>query len=444
MHFPFLFARNSLALENQSPLSFCRPSHISVLAAIRTYSLLLLCQEETMTTDLDNIGGVWDAIVKEVGDGWHIMSEEEKSTWNHCVSLRNVIVGTDGRSEWINRFVDFGTLTGWCSIGKWRKPSSTLLLAEDCAADFHTIFRNHHKLLASVEKLARSGDRAGKLIASKGTLCAGVSQVDDNTAEFQRLHRQSIAALAQMNINDSVRAIELTQMQQQIQDTLKYGNMFAHGGPGPTAAGYKTEGQYDDDDEEPDDEEPEADEPPDEWGNDPFRGEMAGVVMTGLQENAATGKLIPKRKLRQLKLRQAFVKKNFQRYPLEKCIWEANLGKHVYPRPQYSKEFGPEVLGSSRCCGSCYLKPCLMVGKKAVFQESFQSDHGDKIFEIKNASILAHNLMGKYVGKQYMRRFKLTPFDLFLERTMPQCIRDGLSDIQEQVWNEKAHEKRKE
>ena len=152
-----------------------------------------------------------------------------------------------------------------------------MLLAEDWAADFHTILKNHHKLLASVEKLAQSGDRGGKLIASKGTLCAGVSQVDDNNAEFQRLHRQSIAALAQMNINDSVRARELDQMQQQIQDTLNYGNMFADGGPCPTAAGYKTEAQSDDDDEEP-----EVEEPPDGRENDPFRGEKVGVVMTGL------------------------------------------------------------------------------------------------------------------------------------------------------------------
>ena len=82
-----------------------------------------------------------------------------------------------------------------------------------------------------------------------------------------------------------------------------------------------------------------------------------------------------------------------------------------------------------------------MVGRKQKFVDSFRSDYGDKIFEFHNASVLAHNLLGKYCGKQYMKRFKLTPFQQFEERTMPQCIRDGLFGIQERVYKEKAQER---
>ena len=44
------------------------------------------------------------------------------------------------------------------------------------------------------------------------------------------------------------------------------------------------------------------------------------VLMKDLLDNRVEGKLLTKKKKRQLKLKQAFVQRNFQKYPIKNCV----------------------------------------------------------------------------------------------------------------------------
>ena len=135
--------------------------------------------------------------------------------------------------------------------------------------------------------------------------------------------------------------------------------------------------------------------------------EKQSKLMSELIANKTDGKILPKKKTRQLKLKEAFTQRNFQKYPLDKCVYNFDLRKHVYEPPMYKKHVSEVEQVMNPCCSSCYLQPCIMIGKKVDFMESLKADHEDPDFAIANAKILAVILFNRCCGQLWSRRMKI-------------------------------------
>jgi hypothetical protein len=166
-------------------------------------------------------------------------------------------------------------------------------------------------------------------------------------------------------------------------------------------------------------------------------------LMNELLENRVEGKLMPKRKTKQLKLKQALEKRNFQKYHVDKCVYDPRLKRYVYEPPKYKKEFDPLELLYAHCCEHCYLRPCLMVGKKIAFIQSLKADHGeeDPDFSINNAKTLAVNCFRKYCGKLWTNRMKIFSESMSLSAgpplaSVPACVNNALPRLLKQAMAE--------
>lgn len=154
------------------------------------------------------------------------------------------------------------------------------------------------------------------------------------------------------------------------------------------------------------------------------------VLMKDLLNNRVKGKLLVKKKSRQLKVKAAFVRRNFQKYPLEKCIYESALQKYVHQPPNYAKGFSKLELASAVCCKNCCLRPCVMDGKQLDFIESLKEDHEDPDFAIMNAGTEAFILFKKFCGKLWMSRMKIKPG---ARDTLPICVKGALPRLLQQA-----------
>ena len=160
------------------------------------------------------------------------------------------------------------------------------------------------------------------------------------------------------------------------------------------------------------------------------KGKSAEEVMKELVENPTKGKLVTKKKTKQLKLKYAFVQRNFQKYPLKNCVYDSGLQKHVHEPARYAKEFSKLELATARCCNSCYLRPCLMVGKRVAFVEGFKDDHEDPDFAMRNAETQAIIFFRKFCGKLWMGRMKIKPGP---PASLPSCVRVALPRLLRQA-----------
>ena len=153
-------------------------------------------------------------------------------------------------------------------------------------------------------------------------------------------------------------------------------------------------------------------------------------VMAELIQQPSKGK--PKKKTRQLKLKQA-IPRNFQYKPTKDCVFAAELGCHVYDPPKYQKEMSIKFPGDRHFfCSKCFLRPCIMVGKRdAFFEGRACGDWQDSDLAQKNAAVQAHAMMTKYIGVNTMKRMKLYPFEKFLENK-PDCIECAVDRIVDQ------------
>jgi hypothetical protein len=172
------------------------------------------------------------------------------------------------------------------------------------------------------------------------------------------------------------------------------------------------------------------------------RAPLTKQLMKELLDNRVDGKLMPK-KAKQLKLKQAWEKRNFQKYLLEKCAYDSRLKRHVYEPPKYKKEFDPLELSYAHCCEHCYLRPCLMIGKKLAFIQSLKADHGeeDPDFSISNAKTLAVNLFETYCGKLWTNRMKISTESMSLSTgpplaSVPACVNNSLPRLLKQALAE--------
>lgn len=141
---------------------------------------------------------------------------------------------------------------------------------------------------------------------------------------------------------------------------------------------------------------------------------------------------MPKKKLKQLKLKQAFPR-NFQKYPIKKCVWDADLQDHVYEPPKYTKEFTDLERAHAHTCKSCYLRPCVMEGKKLDFMETLKECHEDPEFAIEQGRIVANNLLFRYFGKIYMRRWRKSDPDLnrmtCIGKALPKLLAEAVAEV---------------
>ena len=156
----------------------------------------------------------------------------------------------------------------------------------------------------------------------------------------------------------------------------------------------------------------------------------SGEVMKELVDNPTKGKLLAKKKTKQLKLKAAFVERNFQKYPIKNCVYDPVLKKHVHQPGRYAKEFSKLELASACCCSSCYLRPCIMVGKQITFIEGFKYDYEDPDFALRNAETQAIILFQKFCGKLWMDRMKIKPGS---PASLPLCVKGALPRLLRQA-----------
>lgn len=324
-----------------------------------------------------DINKLWETIVNQVGVGWSWMGETEREAWKRCLSLKESIVGEVGRKEWIFSFVSFGNHVDvrWCTTGGWVNPSPATLSTQKTVQHWENVMAKHSSVSEQVATLANNGDQQGLFIVNRAAAIEEMIALDKTTLDNLRAHRQAIAESALFEVDN---------------DPHEHNKENQ-----PSAATC-----------------------------DPFPDESSKSLMHGLVSNPTQGRLVPRKKMRQLKLKQALKRKNFQKYPLEKCNWETNVGRHVYQPPKYVSEFKREELEHSVCCTSCYLKPCIVLSKEDILVKSVRSGW--------NPSSTAHNLLYKYFGINYMKRMKLTPVNKF-QATMPECIEKGLAEIRIRV-----------
>lgn len=162
-------------------------------------------------------------------------------------------------------------------------------------------------------------------------------------------------------------------------------------------------------------------------------GENSKKIMGELLDNRVDGPLVPKKKKRQLKLKQAF-ERNFQKYPVKKCVWVPEFQKHVYEPPRYTKAMDALERSYAKCCPDCYLRPCLMVGEQRRFIEEHKGVVEDPVLAICNGEVIAYTLFVRYFGKNYVKRMKIdrTPLGL------PTCVVQALPVLLEKAKEELA------
>ena len=161
-------------------------------------------------------------------------------------------------------------------------------------------------------------------------------------------------------------------------------------------------------------------------------------LMKEFLDNRVEGKLLPKKKTRQLKLKQALVQRNFQKYPIKVCIYDSLLGKHVYQPPKYAKQFSILETANATCCGSCCLRPCIMDGNRIDFVESLKVDHEDPDFALTNAEMEAVILFQRFCGKLWMGRMKIKagPSAIVpscVKAAMPRLLAQAVAEINDKL-----------
>ena len=147
-----------------------------------------------------------------------------------------------------------------------------------------------------------------------------------------------------------------------------------------------------------------------------------------------TVKMVLGKKQRQLKLKEAFLQRNFQKYPIEKCVYESNLRNHVYEPPKYGREFRRVEFADTVCCAHCFLRPCIIIGKRKDFVECMAEVSEDPELALSNGRTHAFNLFGTYCGRLWMSRMKIKaegpePGSV----SLPACVRRELPILLEHI-----------
>ena len=130
-------------------------------------------------------------------------------------------------------------------------------------------------------------------------------------------------------------------------------------------------------------------------------------LMEEFVKNKTYGRLVPRKKMHQLKLKEAFKTRNFQKYNVKQCVYDSDLGTHVYEPPNYNKQFTKEERSFSRCCADCYLRPCITIGRKEALLGAVVPVAEDKNLAMRNGRMRAFHLFHELCGPLFMNRMKI-------------------------------------
>ena len=163
-------------------------------------------------------------------------------------------------------------------------------------------------------------------------------------------------------------------------------------------------------------------------------------TMKQLLENRVEGPYLPKKKIRQLKLKESFRRPtlNWQRYPKEKCVFQSEIGKFVFQPTKYGKLNLPSELSVLRCCDSCFLTPCL-THKWHPVDERLVELHTCPEFAMEEAEEAASNFLLEACGIIWMKRMKFFPF--VLGKSLPSCALQEIPNLMERILRDLEYSK---
>lgn len=156
-------------------------------------------------------------------------------------------------------------------------------------------------------------------------------------------------------------------------------------------------------------------------------------LMKELMENKTEGKILKKKKKKQLKLKEAFVGRNSQGYLLNQCYWDEALNKHVYEPKQYTKKvntshFHYGLVSQYPTCPDCLLKPCVLTAfKKEINYDICQMVQRGRDAKqcIDYGRALCITKFRSYCGALWCKRNKCDKGFT----SAPACVNPGLSEI---------------
>jgi len=128
-----------------------------------------------------------------------------------------------------------------------------------------------------------------------------------------------------------------------------------------------------------------------------------------------------KKKKKQLKLKEAFRRPtlNWQKYPLERCIWSSSLNRHFFQPPKYVKAVQKSKFQDPVVCSTCYLIPCAYILKRDDIHSTMLDCYTDPIFATKDAEREALETFNNLCGVMFTKRMNF-------HKRIPGCLADGI------------------
>jgi len=164
------------------------------------------------------------------------------------------------------------------------------------------------------------------------------------------------------------------------------------------------------------------------------------TTMKCLLDNRTVGLYLPKKKIKQLKLKDAFRRStlNWQRHPKEKCVFQSDIGKFVFQPPKCGKLNLPSDLSVLRCCDSCFLTPCL-THKWHPVDDRLVELHTHPEFAMEEAEKAASNFLLETCGIIWMKRMKFFPF--VPGKSLPSCALQEIPNLMERILRDLEYSK---
>ena len=157
-----------------------------------------------------------------------------------------------------------------------------------------------------------------------------------------------------------------------------------------------------------------------------------GKIMKELLDNRSDGPHLPKKKTKQLKLKESFRRPtlNWQRYPNDKCIFHSHLGKLVFQPTKYGKLNLNSDLPNLKCWGGCYLTPCV-INKWSPVDDRLTELLTYPEFAMEEAEKVAFNFLLEHCGVMWMKRMKFFPF--VPGKSLPPCALKEIPQMMERI-----------
>ena len=137
------------------------------------------------------------------------------------------------------------------------------------------------------------------------------------------------------------------------------------------------------------------------------------------------------KKKKQLKLKQS-IQRNFQKYPISRCMYDPSLQKHVYLPSKWKKQVSKTEFDYASCCPHCYLRPCVTECKKVSFIECMKESFVVEPQHVsRNARVQAIMIFKEFCGELWMDRMKFSWSPTIIE--VPACVNKAIPRFTEQA-----------